>query len=105
MSGKSLRRPGRLERLERIDLTGESASAAEHEPGGMTDGARDPRPGDRTTALPHASEAEVRRILDFLSGHWDYEPSVFLSCGTSTANVLESFAPDFYLPDLELFIE
>jgi hypothetical protein len=53
----------------------------------------------------HASEAEFARILDFYQVTWDYEPSVFPILWDLEGNVLESFAPDFYLPDLELFIE
>ena len=56
-------------------------------------------------AFAHASEAEFARILDFYQVAWEYEPSVFPILWDLEGNVLESFAPDFYLPDLELFIE
>ena len=32
-------------------------------------------------------------------------PTRSRSCGTSTATVVESFAPDFYLPELDLYLE
>ena len=63
---------------------------------------RGPRPD---YGFAHASEAEFARILDFYQVTWDYEPSVFPILWDLDGNVLESFAPDFYLPDLELFIE
>jgi hypothetical protein len=62
--------------------------------------------GPRTDcAFAHASEAEFARILDFYQVEWDYEPVTFPILWDLDGNVLESFAPDFYLPELELFIE
>jgi hypothetical protein len=96
---------------ERIDLDGGSARAAEHEPGGMTDEelaaneaglTRGPLP---TYGFAHASEAEFARILDFYQVVWEYEPQVFPILWDLDGNVLESFAPDFFLPELELFVE
>jgi hypothetical protein len=70
----------------------------------MMDGAiaRSPRPD---YAYAHASEAEFARILEFYQVAFEYEPSVFPILWDLDGNVLESFAPDFYLPELELFIE
>ena len=56
-------------------------------------------------SFAHASEAEFARILDFYQVEWKYEPITFPILWDLDGNVLESFAPDFYLPDLELFIE
>jgi len=53
----------------------------------------------------HASEAEFARILDFYQVRWEYEPQVFPILWDLAGSVLESFAPDFYLPDLDLFVE
>ncbi|HEU6440677.1 MAG TPA: hypothetical protein VFC12_09620 [Terriglobales bacterium] len=53
----------------------------------------------------HASEAEFARILDFYQVIWEYEPQVFPILWDLDGNVLESFAPDFFLPDLGLFVE
>jgi hypothetical protein len=53
----------------------------------------------------HASEAEFARILDFYQVVWEYEPQVFPILWDLDGNVLESFAPDFFLPELGLFIE
>ena len=53
----------------------------------------------------HASEAELARILDYYKVAWQYEPHVFPIRWNSDGVVVESFAPDFYLPELELYIE
>jgi hypothetical protein len=63
---------------------------------------REPRP---ECAFAHASEAEFARILDFYQVAWEYEPQVFPILWDLEGNVLESFAPDFYLPDMDLFLE
>jgi hypothetical protein len=82
----------------------DSQEQAEHEPGGMTDDAATPGPRS-DYGFAHASEAEFARILEFYQVAWQYEPTVFPILWDLDGNVLESFAPDFYLPDLELFIE
>jgi hypothetical protein len=53
----------------------------------------------------HASEAEFARILDFYEVRWEYEPHVFPILWNLDGVVVESFAPDFWLPDLELYVE
>jgi hypothetical protein len=59
------------------------------------------------TVVPfaHASEAEMSRILDFYAVRWEYEPHTFPILWNLDGDVVESFAPDFYLPDLELYLE
>jgi hypothetical protein len=64
----------------------------------------DPRPAG-TTSFAHASEAEMARILDFYEVRWDYEPHTFPILWNLDGAVVESFSPDFYLPDLELYLE
>jgi hypothetical protein len=59
-----------------------------------------PRP-----AFAHASEAEMARILDFYDVRWVYEPHLFPILWNLDGDVLESFAPDFWLPDLDLYLE
>ena len=56
-------------------------------------------------AFAHASEAELARILDFYQVRWEYEPDTFPIGWSMTGDVVESFAPDFYLPDLDLYVE
>jgi hypothetical protein len=57
------------------------------------------------TRFAHASEAEMARILDFYQVRWEYEPTTFPILWNLDGDVIESFAPDFYLPDLEVFLE
>jgi hypoxanthine phosphoribosyltransferase len=57
------------------------------------------------TPFAHASEAEMARILDFYGVRWEYEPTTFPILWNLDGAVVESFAPDFYLPDLEVFLE
>lgn len=53
----------------------------------------------------HASEAELARILDFYMVRWQYEPRTFPILWNLDGQVVESFSPDFYLPDLDLWLE
>ena len=53
----------------------------------------------------HASEGELARILDYYKVEWQYEPHVFAIRWNSEGAVVESFAPDFYLPELDLHLE
>ncbi len=53
----------------------------------------------------HASEAELSRILDFYAVRWEYEPHTFPILWNLDGDVVESFSPDFYLPDLDLYLE
>jgi len=53
----------------------------------------------------HASEAELARILDFYQVTWRYEPDVFPIGWNTRGAVTECFAPDFYLPEVDLYVE
>jgi hypothetical protein len=53
----------------------------------------------------HASEAELARILDFYQVRWEYEPRTFPILWNLDGVVVESFSPDFYLPELDLYLE
>jgi hypothetical protein len=64
---------------------------------GLSDGSR-PR-------FAHESEAELARILDYYGVAWRYEPVTFPISWNADGAVVESFAPDFYLPEVDLFIE
>jgi hypoxanthine phosphoribosyltransferase len=59
-----------------------------------------PRP-----SFAHASEEEMARILDFYRIRWDYEPHTFPILWNLDGVVVESFSPDFWLPDLDLYLE
>jgi len=66
----------------------------------------DVAPPDRPLpAFAHASEAEMARILDFYRIRWEYEPHTFPILWNLDGTVVESFSPDFWLPDLELYLE
>jgi hypoxanthine phosphoribosyltransferase len=67
----------------------------------MTDGG----PADHGPSFAHASEAELARILDFYDVRWEYEPHTFPILWNLDGAVVESFSPDFYLPDLDLYLE
>ncbi len=56
-------------------------------------------------AFAHASEAELARILDFYEVRWLYEPDTYPIGWNLDGDVVESFSPDFYLPDMELYVE
>ena len=58
-----------------------------------------------STPFAHASEAEMARILDFYAVRWEYEPHTFPILWNLEGTVVESFAPDFYLPELDLYLE
>ena len=53
----------------------------------------------------HASEAELARILDYYGVRWEYEPRTFPIMWSLDGKVVESFSPDFYLPDLNVYVE
>ena len=76
-----------------------------HEPGVLDEAADQPVSAVDATRFAHASEAEMARILDFYEVRWEYEPTTFPILWNLDGDVVESFAPDFYLPDLELFLE
>jgi hypothetical protein len=57
------------------------------------------------TRFAHASEAELARILDYYQVRWEYEPRAFPILWNLQGAVVESFAPDFYLPELDLYVE
>jgi hypoxanthine phosphoribosyltransferase len=60
---------------------------------------------DRPAPLfAHPSEAEFARVLDFYRIAWQYEPRSFV-LQEREGQVAQMFTPDFYLPDLDLFVE
>jgi len=65
----------------------------------------DPTPQRVQPAFAHASEAEMARILDFYQVRWEYEPHTFPILWNLDGAVVESFSPDFWLPDLGVYLE
>ena len=47
----------------------------------------------------------MARILDFYQVRWEYEPHTFPIVWNLEGAVVESFSPDFWLPDLDLYLE
>ncbi|HBI23386.1 MAG TPA: hypothetical protein DDX84_04095 [Nitrospiraceae bacterium] len=60
---------------------------------------------ERELAFAHPSEEEFANILKFYHIRWEYEPKTFPIGWDEGGNVTESFTPDFYLPDMDLYIE
>jgi hypothetical protein len=60
---------------------------------------------DSPPRFAHESEAELARILDYYGVAWRYEPDVFPISWNADGAVIESFAPDFYLSEIDLYIE
>lgn len=52
----------------------------------------------------HESEEEFARILDFYGVVWQYEPRSF-PLREEEGRLVEAFTPDFYLPELDFYIE
>ena len=53
----------------------------------------------------HPSEAEFAKLLDFYQIDWEYEPRSFALRWAADGRPIEFFTPDFYLPELDLYIE
>lgn len=53
----------------------------------------------------HESEAELARILDYYQVEWRYEPDTFALTWNASGAVVECFAPDFYLPQFDTYLE
>jgi hypothetical protein len=57
------------------------------------------------TRFAHRSEEEFARLLDFYEVEWRYEPCTFPISRDARGNAVEWFAPDFYLPQYDLYVE
>ncbi len=58
-----------------------------------------------SVAFAHPSERDFARVLDFYGVEWRYEPRTFVLRENADGHPTEAFSPDFYLPDLDLYIE
>jgi hypothetical protein len=56
-------------------------------------------------AFGHPSEEVFANLLDFYRIRWEYEPRSFPLQWDKGGRVIEAFTPDFYLPDVDLYIE
>ena|SRR6266404_5318672 len=58
-----------------------------------------------TLFFAHPTEEMFARLLDFHGLHWEYEPRTFPVEWDNAGTVREAFTPDFYLPELDLYVE
>jgi len=61
--------------------------------------------GTKEPSFATRTELEAAKLFDYHRIAWEYEPRTFVLEQDEHGNILEAFTPDFYLPDLELFIE
>jgi hypothetical protein len=62
-------------------------------------------PEQRLLQFAHPAEEVFAKILDFYGLEWQYEPRTFALEWNEQGQVVEAFAPDFYLPGQDLYIE
>ena len=60
---------------------------------------------DMENAFAHPIERELARLFDEHGIAWEYEPHTFVIDRYADGSVREAFTPDFYLPDLDLYVE
>ncbi len=59
----------------------------------------------KQVSFGHPSEKSFANLLDFYRIPWEYEPRSFPIAWDDQGRVLESFTPDFYLPESNLYVE
>jgi cytidylate kinase len=59
----------------------------------------------RKTVFSHPSEQIFANLLDFYRIAWEYEPRSFPIKWDAQGRVIESFTPDFYLPESDTYVE
>ena len=59
----------------------------------------------RRAQFSHPSEEIFANLLDFYRIDWEYEPKSFPIAWDEQGRVLESFTPDFYLPESNRYVE
>ncbi len=59
----------------------------------------------KVRVFAHPVEESFARILDYYGIEWEYEPREFPLEWDTNNRVIEAFAPDFYLPQQDLYIE
>jgi hypothetical protein len=82
----------------------DSVLTAQHLSGDFEEAEEEPKEA-RKAVFAHPSEKEFAKILDFYRISWQYEPRTFAVRWDNDGKVVESFTPDFYLPDYNLYIE
>jgi len=56
-------------------------------------------------SFAHRSERRFARILDFYRLRWEYEPHTFPLRFSEDGSAVESFTPDFWLPEIGTYLE
>jgi hypoxanthine phosphoribosyltransferase len=56
-------------------------------------------------SFAHPIEEEFARLLDYYGIAWQYEPRTFALEQDAKGHVTQAFAPDFYLPEQDLYVE
>src|SRR5208282_4404650 len=59
----------------------------------------------KRVAFGHPSEQMFANLLDFYRIEWEYEPRSFPLQWDKDGKAMEAFTPDFYLPELDLYVE
>jgi len=127
--GEDLLRPEHYDLLLRVDTLGVEGSAAVLEKAALAAGvtardrldeiracargrgareiALDPLPARAAAPVVFAnsSEEEFAKVLDFYRIPWRYEPETFPVEWWPDGRVKSSFSPDFYLPELDTYLE
>ena len=61
--------------------------------------------GKKPPRFAHPSEQELAELLDANGIAWEYEPHTFPLEHHPDGRVREAFTPDFYLPDIDSYLE
>jgi hypothetical protein len=59
----------------------------------------------RHVSFAHPVERELARLFDEHHVRWLYEPHTFVLESDPDGTIREAFTPDFYLPDLGVYVE
>lgn len=93
-----------LERSELHQLLNARYEKTSTRPGKISQTPKLPPSSLRPSSFSHPSEAEFAKLLDFYRIEWLYEPRSF-PISWQDNKITEMFTPDFYLPELDLYIE
>jgi hypoxanthine phosphoribosyltransferase len=63
------------------------------------------RRGADRPAFAHPVERELARLYDCYGIAWEYEPHTIVLERNADGTVREAFTPDFYLPELDVYVE
>jgi hypoxanthine phosphoribosyltransferase len=61
--------------------------------------------GNKEPRFANDAERECAKLFDYYGIPWEYEPHTFVLEEAPDGRVVEAFAPDFFLPEQNLYIE